>query len=246
VFLAYVDGSGETNKHCRIGVYAAVLIPDDEFFGLETMAGLAVDMLIPEDKLDKFEEFKASDLYRQKGVFEDAKPEDCFRIIDATLSALLKYRGGTISVVYGAVNKDRLEEHDAASANPADIAFRLCLKAIEKWLIVEEQRIISMTPGPTESPMALVIADDDQVLKGRLQETFRNLRRQIRRPHLDDLYFGDSRYSLGIQMADLCAYFIGLHLVGGDQQAEQFYDLFKGNIHCGDVFPPERHKEVSA
>src|SRR5215467_5208862 len=45
----------------------------------------------------------------------------------------------------------------------------------------------------------------------------------------DDMYFGDSRYSMGIQLADLCAYFIGRHLEG-DTETKPFYDMVSPHI----------------
>jgi hypothetical protein len=45
----------------------------------------------------------------------------------------------------------------------------------------------------------------------------------------DDMYFGDSKFSIGIQIADLCSYFIAGHLEG-DSEKEHFYKLIDPQI----------------
>jgi hypothetical protein len=45
----------------------------------------------------------------------------------------------------------------------------------------------------------------------------------------DDMYFGSSKDSIGVQLADLCGYFIAKHLEG-DAAGEGFYDIIKDRI----------------
>jgi hypothetical protein len=45
----------------------------------------------------------------------------------------------------------------------------------------------------------------------------------------DDMYFGDSQYSIGIQLADLCSYFIARHL-DGDAEIKGFYEMIDPHI----------------
>jgi hypothetical protein len=94
--------------------------------------------------------------------------------------------------------------------------------------------------GGLEGERSLLLLDDstEKEKKNRLKQSFRELRRHIRPagfdPGLefihDDMYFGSSKDSIGIQLADLCAYFIGKHLDGGDPAAEGFYQIFEKEI----------------
>jgi hypothetical protein len=43
------------------------------------------------------------------------------------------------------------------------------------------------------------------------------------------MYFGDSKYSIGIQIADLCSYFIARRLAG-DSETEHFYKMIEPQI----------------
>lgn len=92
---------------------------------------------------------------------------------------------------------------------------------------------------------ALLIVDDgNRDNKNRLKRTYRELRKQVRPPHWhpgiwyihDDMYFGASKDSVGIQLADLCSYFIGKHLEK-DEAAEGFYQIFSDQILYSDVEP---------
>jgi hypothetical protein len=50
------------------------------------------------------------------------------------------------------------------------------------------------------------------------------------------MYFGDSRDSVGIQMADLCNYFMWRHLLK-KKGGEKFYQLFSSQAQCAKPEP---------
>jgi hypothetical protein len=52
----------------------------------------------------------------------------------------------------------------------------------------------------------------------------------------DDLYFGDSKESVGLQMADLCNYFVWRHLCGKEDD-QGFYKMFAEQIICAKAEP---------
>ena len=93
--------------------------------------------------------------------------------------------------------------------------------------------------------LILVVVDEcDKKIKDTLHRSFRSLRPQRRAnddsPYTvfhDDMYFGDSRYSIGIQLADLCSYFIGRHLAG-DEEIAPFYEMIQPHIVFSEVHPP--------
>jgi Protein of unknown function (DUF3800) len=80
--------------------------------------------------------------------------------------------------------------------------------------------------------------DGDKKNSGTVQKSFRSMRGRFRFSGVggsslpfvhDDMYFGDSKYSIGIQVADLCSYFIARHLAG-DSEIEHFYKLIEPQI----------------
>lgn len=103
--------------------------------------------------------------------------------------------------------------------------------------------------------MVVLIADDfqDSKVKKNLRESFRILRNKLRPPdydygeiwHLhDDLYFGSSKESVGIQLADLCAYIVRRNLEG-DPVVSGFYEAIKKQIITTEPVVDSKHDEKS-
>ena len=194
--------------------------------------------LIPKDRLGRFKEFKGCELYGGYGVFDGLRQQDRFQTITNLLHLV---RDNHMPLVYGAVDLGKLKSGLYGSASPLDTAFRICTAGIEECLAKIDSH-----------QFAIVISDDFQAkkIKDGLLESFRGLRKQVRPPdfgigkspntswHLhDEMYFGDSRQSIGLQMADLCCFFIGKHLEGGDVVAESFYRIIENQIIVSAVVP---------
>ena len=58
------------------------------------------------------------------------------------------------------------------------------------------------------------------------------------------MYFGDSKFSLGIQLADLCAFFIAKHLEK-NTAAEGFYQMIADKIVFSKTYP-ENNRDMIA
>jgi hypothetical protein len=67
VHLAYLDDSG-SDKESPIVVFGGVVIPDMAFSVIEHTVGWVVEHLIPEGRVDSFEEFHAAHLYWGEGA----------------------------------------------------------------------------------------------------------------------------------------------------------------------------------
>ncbi len=52
------------------------------------------------------------------------------------------------------------------------------------------------------------------------------------------MYFGSSKNSVGLQLADVCVYFIARHLAG-KPDSEGFYDTIKDQIAFSEVYPTD-------
>ena len=170
MFLTYLDDSGTRQKERTFQLITAVLISDSEFFDIERHMGAAVEQLLPEDRIEKFEEFHAWELYGGFGVFEGIDQDVRFDAIKRLLSMVAQHQ---LPVVYGAVNTKLLADKLYASANPVDIAFRICAQGISKWMGEH-------ATSQRGNELALLIADDtdDKKLKAELKRSFRQMGRQ--------------------------------------------------------------------
>jgi hypothetical protein len=141
--------------------------------------------------------------------------------------------------IYAAVDRAKLKKSPLGSANPLDVAFRLCALGIEDWA----RSMHEHHPGTIRlafKDLFLFIVDDteDKPLKNQLRSSYRSLRAS--RPYIlkndvfknenrlwhahDDMYFGDSRDSVGLQIVDLCNYFMWRHLLQKEAD-EEFYEM---------------------
>lgn len=193
--------------------------------------GFVVQDLIPPDKIEQFQEFKACELYHGIGAFKDIDERPRFDAIQALLVTVKNFK---LPIIYSAVDKKKLAKMAIGGANPVDVAFRMCARGINQWMSLND-----------ENGLGLFIMDetDDKPLKGALIKSFQIMRSNLRPPYLhaelwhihDDMYFGDSRYSMGLQLADLCAYFIGRRLrFRGD---EVFFSHIASQLICSKVEP---------
>jgi hypothetical protein len=258
VFLAYIDDSDTKSKSKVWQVMSAVIIEDQNFTLLEHALHTVREGLLPlvsEEKRCKFEEFHASEIYGGYGAFEGIAQEKRFEAIRKLLWALDMCK---LLVIYGGVNVAVLQKQLYASADPVDISFRICLKGIKSWLderimgdpnelatLSAEETLERVTHRWLRELVIVVVDDCDAKIKNSLYKTYRALRavtsesgglnNELVHFH-DDMYFGDSRYSIGIQLADLCAYFIARHLEG-DLEIQEFYEMVSPHIIFSQIHP---------
>ena len=251
--LAYLDDSGTRDKNSRFQLMTAVVIEGWEFAGIEQAFGTGIDLLVAEERLERFEEFHAYELYGGYGVFEGVEQDKRFSVIRGILRIAKEH---TIPVIYGAVDLVKLADKNYGSADPLDTCFRICAKGIDEWAAKQFQMPAANDPDPLSTvvngphPLVVLVADDFQQksIKETLRKSFQYLRKPLRPPdfydnrrtqHLHDaLYFGNSKDSGGLQLADLCAYIIRKHLEG-DESVAGFYDIFKDQIAFHKIEPQD-------
>lgn len=209
MYIAFVDDSGSDNRSA-FQVAGAVFGKEEDFYELELGLGVfIIENLIPENRLQFFEEFKASDLYTGNNAFEGIKEEKRH----GAIKEFLKLVGGcNLQIAYGAVPKRKLSGSIYGSAAPIDVAFRACLPGIQEW----------MKKNAGDEKCLLIIDDyGEKKVKDGIRLAFRQLRPRFRPTeyscgvleHFHDVIaFCDSRDSVGVQVADMCSYFIGHHL----------------------------------
>lgn len=234
VYLAYIDDSNQIKRKTELQVLTAVIFDDSNFRNMEIMSAAHVMDLIPEERMDEFKEFHATELYRGHGAFEGIDQEKRFELIHEMLEEI---KDTKVPIVYGVVDVARLRVEPYGSAEPTDIAFRTCAKGVNKWIESNDPEQV-----------AVLIADDsDKKTKEHLLKSFRFLRQRFRPPEFtfgpldhihDGMYFGSSMDSIGLQVADLCTYFIGRHLMG-DTETEDRYNIIRDQIFYSERIPKE-------
>lgn len=234
MYLVYLDDSSD-NKDFQI--ILAVIVPEQIFCGVEGYLSHLVDTLVPEQSREKFE-FHASKMFHSQGEFSSLNRDTVLSIFSKCATIVQSERHG-VEIVYGAVDMRSLRASHFATANPADIAFRLCLEGLEK-------RLESVNP---KEQIGILICDDTekQHIKKNMQQAYRAYRKRYKKlgvgsdidslPRLhDDLYFGDSAYSVGLQVADMCAFIVLRHLEGM-QDTEFIYEQISKKIFYSAIEP---------
>ena len=229
--LVYLDES-ISNREKGYQVVGAILVPESlDLAHLEDVFAFIREFEIP-DELQKNFEFHTSDLFNGRGIFEKIEHPRAMEII-AKGTRLIGVHG--YSLFYGAVDSDKHKCGLFSDAEPITIGFKICLDAVQDWMQIH-------APGE----MCLAVFDNVSAkLRQALQQAFRNSRKPLDTMEgskgkwgnlVDDLYFGDSAFSVGIQAADLCTYLIRRHL-NGKKDTEALYQLLGPHIVSAKVVP---------
>lgn len=108
----------------------------------------------------------------------------------------------------------------------------MCVRGVDDWIGRQSRKQIGM-----------IIMDEtkESGLKNVLRTSFRSLRGRLRVNDIsqlqnihDDMYFGDSQDSVGIQITDLCSYFVLRKLNGND---DEFFRIFSRHAICSKIEP---------
>jgi hypothetical protein len=256
VFLTYLDDGGKG----PVKIFGGIVVPHDRYGVLELMSAFIARDLIPSEKLELFEEFHASDLFVGSGVFAgipEPKRHGALREL-----ILLRNHFG-ITYVYSAVDTNELNKSPMRSASWIDSAFFMVACAIDE-LITGEHRDVMRALGASKvapqsiprSPLILMIVDEpgQQADKNRIRSSYRSIRRPLahaleptgRVPAefrlsnrlsapVDQVLFGNSADSIGLQIADACNWVMWRHLTG--EEDEFFEELNKGRNICAKPEP---------
>lgn len=209
VHIVYIDDSKQdVIRGKKFQIMAAVIIADELFSSIEQELAYYVYERIPEELRDKCE-IHATDILNGNAPFNGIPEPERMELLSQCASVI---EGWNIPIVYGSVDLSQLARTDYATANVIDISFRRCAKTIEEWFRLN-------------GGFGMMVADDTdkQHVKRAMLNVFRQYRQFVRSSpsergllvHIhDDMYFGDSKFSVGLQLADVCTLLISRHLVG--------------------------------
>jgi len=249
VHLAYLDESG-TDELSPFAIYGALVIPHGKFSPVEMHHSTAIQQILPIAKIEDFNEFHACQLYRGTGPFEGIEDTKRFTAIHVLLNAV---RMEELPYIYAAVDKRKFAMSPFGSAKPLNTAFHMCLLGVEDWATANHPQRTHPDMPKTKTldwkDTVLYISDDFDERNKRTKEDFKKIYRGLRSknpwvpPHStrlwhahDAMFFADSVDSVGIQMADLCNYFVKRRLAG-EPEDQNFIDIFSKQIICAKPEP---------
>jgi hypothetical protein len=249
VYLCYFDDSG-SDSTSPICVFGGIVVSGEDFGHAEAWSHVAVEHLGLDES---FEEFKASDLYFGQRAFESidkTKRREAFLVL---LNALTVHG---CPFIYAAIDKEQLQTVPLfGSAHPVDVAFQMCLGQLEQWARSRHDHRDGVLTVAYED-MCLVIADEcDGNLKRQMLATFRRKRTKRRIQggedvthrlfHIhDSMYFGASRDSVGLQMADAANWCMRRYLCG-EPLDDGLVDQLKKVSVCATVEPEwTQHRHI--
>jgi hypothetical protein len=203
-------------------------VKDEYFEAYEQDLGYYHEQMVQLLSGGEFEEFHATDLLACKKPFDTITRDDAKVMMGNIVSV---FGVSDTPIVYSGLDLGKHAETDFGGAKAADVNFRRCLRFIEEWFQEKD-----------DSGLGLIIADDsDKATRADMQKAFLSLRKRVvssppvrgRLAHLhDDMYFGNSKYSIGLQVADTVALLIGRHLAGYSDTEDLFTSIKPSIYKC--------------
>ena len=240
--LAYFDETG-TDGHSSIVMFGALIVPSGKFGYLSSIYEVAIQQIIPAEKIDQFKEFHASALYYGDAPFDGIDAEKRFNAIRVLLSAVAM---NGLPFAYAAIDRQKFSGSPFSTMRPLNVAFHLCLLGVEDWAVANHPNphIDALTTSTLIDwkDTYLCVLDDcsDKDLKANLRKSYRSLRskhpfttpqkNRLWHAH-DDMFFADSTDCLGIQIADLCNFVVRLSIEGKDEP-QNFYEMISRQVIC--------------
>ncbi len=226
MYIAYLDES--TPQESKYHVVGGLLLHDGVFDDLEWCLSAVIESCVPEGMRKTFE-FHASELHNRRGLFKDMTQPQVKDILESCVGMIANLAP---PIFYAAIDNDKHKLSMFGNAPPVTVGFRDCLDGLEIWF----ERNASKELG-------MVVFDniDSKDVRMQVLTAYREYRARVtsaggsrgKLKHLhDDLYFGDSAYSYGIQAADVCAYLINRHLNGRENTEYLYEELEPAIVHA--------------
>ncbi len=210
-------GTGDEAAEPILVVAAIVVEADHQWSLIEHQRQTILQNCVREESRANFE-FKASRLFGQIGKGNNEALLNAFLQIIPTFD---------LPIIWGAVDRHRMKSDYASQGLPCsnetmqNLAFSIAAAQAE-WLMREAM----------SSERAIWLADETRA-NPEMKASLRRL--QVKTPFddevvtkfehiIDTIFFGSSRVSLGIQLADACNFFIKRHHMN-DQSAERFFRI---------------------
>lgn len=237
VRIIYSDEAGTNEeREAPVVVVAAVMIDGDNQWPLiEVAVRNILERYLPENKRNNFE-FKAARLYGQLSKGNNAA------ILCSFLQVIETFQ---LPIPWGAVNRAGMRSDFEAKGlhcsietmqNLAFVGAAVHAETIMDAFWPNERAIWIADETRAKYPMKASLRQYQQaaILDEEPTTQFNHI--------LDSVYFGHSRESIGLQMADACNFFIKRHHMG-DSSAERFFEMIKAAMPERDRAPVYSDRE---
>jgi len=205
MYLIYFDESGNSGTNLAdpqqpVFVLGALIIPEKSWQAVEADLERSLDQHVPAPRAPGFE-VHAGDLRQGAGAFKGVAVAQRLALRDAWLQVAARHQ---LRFIYRAITKARYERWmksafgNNISVNPHLAAFPLVAQVVNNYL-----RALS------PDALGIIISDDNREVVDDIERFLKLLRAASGTLRLDRIiekgFFIDSRKSLLIQLADLCA-----------------------------------------
>jgi hypothetical protein len=215
---------------------------------------------------EKFQEFKGSELFNARGPFEGMDKQLCLKIMQFMLLLVGSFKLPVIFGALDKAKWEKEESGSGTlfaygGTNPYDICFRGCLKGVATYIEHNHPNTFALVISDwyQDEKFRTLLTNSFADFRKRFRPTSHDLEtahditrsesnttinvvhtvpaNNMRYLH-DGMYFGDSRYSIGIQLADLCGYVISKHLGNDpDPDLQRFYALIEPQVMYSRIEP---------
>lgn len=247
MYISFIDDSGSTganakDEQCPYQIVGGPVIDSSLYTDLRTEIvkiyadAIGFDSQEPDNSAWIDAEFHAQKMFHaQEEPYATIGREGCHQFLQGALTLLAERN---IPIIYGLIDKRSfLGTPFEDAANPASVCCNLYFKSLINWWLAGG----SPPTGWSGGEPALLIADASEgdkksEFRKRLTGAFKTCLRQLEKrddwglsPALslfDDIYFGDSKQSIGLQLADISMFFIH-RWANKHPDAEGFHNIIK-------------------
>jgi len=248
VHLVYLDEAGIDGRSSS-RTFGALIVPVGKFGRALMLHETAIQQILPPESKEEFTEFHACNLYMGNKAFAKVGDEERFTAIKVLLMAM---RSEGLTFIYSSVDDQEFRKSPLGTIQsaPLHFAFQMCLRGVENWARVNHSPDRDPDKGAVinwqDSFLCIADESNEDSYKEALKSVYRKLRpRRLFHDYQagdrlwhghDGMFFVDSVDSVGIQIADLCTYFVQRKL-NGLEERQNFLDMFSDRIVCAKPEP---------
>jgi Protein of unknown function (DUF3800) len=227
VKVIYIDEAGSSNNE-PVFTWASVIIKDWQWLKVERLAKEIAETLVPEQLRPDFE-FHACDIFNGSNAWSQWRnnvgKELRFEILKRLIGLIRRNR---LPIIQCSWVKNGERDRDIIKLRQG-LAFSVCVDSVERWFQEKAKTDVGMLVADVQGQRK-----DEAIFKQEIRRA-RTVSRLSRKPALrhivDTIHFAGSHESIGLQLADICAFFIKRHYRAHPaDEAEPFYDLLQPYI----------------
>ena len=242
VYIAYVDDSGQGGNvnEQPIQVIGGPLIKSHEFSDLRIFITAELIKAFGPNNVEAWDnfEFHAHRMFHAtEEPYKTIGEEKCKELLKYALEQIALFN---IPIIYATLDSRLF------AGTPLEGAINILDVCCAQYFVSLENSQLSLFNWMLEPTLVIGDANPEEKgsrFRGSLTRAFRKTLTRLRdrmdymgeevmasKLYLfDDIYFGDSKGSLGLQLADICMFFIHRHLLG-KADAEGFYKIIEPHL----------------